>query len=90
MQFSYLLPTYFIFVNTLSFLLMGIDKYKARKNKWRIKESTLFLSSVIGGSLGSLLGMFFFHHKTKHMKFILGMPCILFIHMAILVYLLNK
>ncbi|WP_330393892.1 DUF1294 domain-containing protein [Anaerocolumna xylanovorans] len=90
MQFSYLLLTYFTFVNTLSFLLMGIDKYKARKNKWRIKESTLFLSSVIGGSLGSLLGMFFFHHKTKHMKFLLGMPCILFIHIAIFLHFLSK
>lgn len=82
----YLLLIYFILVNTFSFLLMGIDKYKARKNKWRIKESTLFLSSVIGGSLGSLLGMFFFHHKTKHKKFVLGMPCILLIHICLLLY----
>ncbi|MGN6712986.1 DUF1294 domain-containing protein [Anaerocolumna jejuensis] len=82
----YLLLIYFILVNTFSFLLMGIDKYKARKNKWRIKESTLFLSSVIGGSLGSLLGMFFFRHKTKHRKFVLGMPCILLIHICLLLY----
>ncbi len=82
----YLLLIYFILVNTFSFLLMGIDKYKARKNKWRIKESTLFLSSVIGGSLGSLLGMFFFHHKTKHKKFVLGMPCILLVHICLLLY----
>ncbi|SHK29736.1 Uncharacterized membrane protein YsdA, DUF1294 family [Anaerocolumna jejuensis DSM 15929] len=82
----YLLLIYFILVNTFSFLLMGIDKYKARKNKWRIKESTLFLSSVIGGSLGSLLGMFFFRHKTKHKKFLLGMPCILLIHICLLLY----
>lgn len=86
MQFFYLLLTYFILVNALSFLLMGTDKYKARNNKWRIKESTLFLSSVIGGSLGSLLGMFFFHHKTKHLKFVLGMPCILLVHISLLLY----
>ncbi len=88
MHFFYLLLSYFIFVNILSFLLMGIDKYKARKHQWRIKESTLFLSSVIGGSLGSILGMFFFHHKTKHKKFIIFMPCILLVHISILLYLL--
>jgi uncharacterized membrane protein YsdA (DUF1294 family) len=63
---------------------MGLDKYKARKRLWRIKESTLFLTSVIGGSLGSLLGMFLFHHKTKHTKFLIGMPVILIVHISVL------
>ncbi|WOO39159.1 DUF1294 domain-containing protein [Anaerocolumna sp. AGMB13020] len=73
-----------IFANLLSFLLMGLDKYKARKRLWRIKESTLFLTSVIGGSLGSLLGMFLFHHKTKHTKFLIGMPVILIVHISVM------
>ena len=79
-----LLLIYLIFANLLSFLLMGLDKYKARKRLWRIKESTLFLTSVIGGSLGSLLGMFLFHHKTKHTKFLIGMPVILIVHISVL------
>ena len=79
-----LLLIYLIFANLLSFLLMGLDKYKARKRLWRIKESTLFLTSVIGGSLGSLLGMFLFHHKTKHTKFLIGMPVILFVHISVM------
>lgn len=79
-----LLLIYLIFANLLSFLLMGLDKYKARKRLWRIKESTLFLTSVIGGSLGSLLGMFLFHHKTKHTKFIIGMPVILIVHISVM------
>lgn len=84
MHLLYILIPYLIFANLLSFLLMGLDKYKARKRLWRIKESTLFLTSVIGGSLGSLLGMFLFHHKTKHTKFLFGMPVILIIHILIL------
>ena len=79
-----LLLIYLIFANLLSFLLMGLDKYKARKRLWRIKESTLFLTSVIGGSLGSLLGMFLFHHKTKHTKFLIGMPVILIVHISVM------
>jgi uncharacterized membrane protein YsdA (DUF1294 family) len=79
-----LLLIYLIFANLLSFLLMGLDKYKARKRLWRIKESTIFLTSVIGGSLGSLLGMFLFHHKTKHTKFIIGMPVILIVHISVM------
>jgi uncharacterized membrane protein YsdA (DUF1294 family) len=63
---------------------MGLDKYKARKRLWRIKESTLFLTSVIGGSLGSLLGMFLFRHKTKHTKFLIGMPVILIVHISVM------
>jgi uncharacterized membrane protein YsdA (DUF1294 family) len=79
-----LLFIYLIFANLLSFLLMGLDKYKARKRLWRIKESTLFLTSVIGGSLGSLLGMFLFRHKTKHTKFLIGMPVILIVHISVM------
>ena len=72
-----LLIAYLLIVNAVGFILMLVDKIKAKKNKWRIPEATLFLMAVIGGSVGSLLGMYTFRHKTKHIKFIIGMPLIL-------------
>ncbi|MBR0132812.1 MAG: DUF1294 domain-containing protein [Lachnospiraceae bacterium] len=69
--------TYLVIVNILGFALMGIDKKKAEKNKWRIPEKTLFIVAAIGGSVGSILGMKVFRHKTKHTKFTVGMPAIL-------------
>jgi uncharacterized membrane protein YsdA (DUF1294 family) len=68
---------YLFIVNALGFLLMLIDKQKARKGRWRIPERTLFLTAAIGGSVGSLLGMHTFRHKTKHLSFTLGIPAIL-------------
>ena len=74
---------YIIFVNILGFALMGIDKRKARKNAFRVPEATLFAMAIIGGSLGSFLGMHLFRHKTKHLSFIIGMPAILVIQIVI-------
>ena len=68
---------YLIVINVAAFLLMLIDKVKAKKNLWRIPEATLFLVAAVGGSIGSLLGMYTFRHKTKHIKFTVGMPLIL-------------
>lgn len=68
---------YLLIVNAIGLILMLVDKIKAKKNLWRIPEATLFLVAAIGGSVGSLLGMYTFRHKTKHIKFILGMPLIL-------------
>lgn len=62
---------------------MGADKKKAVQGKWRIRESTLFLVSIIGGSVGTLAGMFFFHHKTKKWYFRIFMPLILILHIVI-------
>ena len=62
---------------------MGIDKSKARKQKWRIRESTLFIVAALGGSIGSITGMYAFRHKTKHTSFVVGMPLILFIQIAV-------
>lgn len=75
---------YLLLLNIIGFALMGIDKERAKKRKWRIKEKNLFLVAFIGGSLGSILGMQFFRHKTKHMKFIIGMPLILILHVIII------
>ena len=75
---------YLLIINALAFLLMYADKRKARKNQWRIPEKTLFLIAILGGSLGSILGMHVFRHKTKHASFIIGMPCILLVHLFII------
>lgn len=73
---------YLILINLIGFLSMGLDKSKARRGKWRIKERTLFLIALVGGSTGSLCGMFFFRHKTKHRSFVIGIPAILILQAA--------
>lgn len=85
-----MLNLYLIFINLTAFALMGIDKYKAIHRKWRIPEKTLFLSAVFGGSIGAILGMYTFRHKTKHATFIYGMPAILIaqIILAVIICLL--
>ena len=77
-----LILLYLLIVNAVSFLLMIADKQKDKKKLWRIQESTILLSAAIGGSIGSLAGMYTFRHKTKHLKFTLGVPVILVLQMA--------
>ncbi|MCR4929337.1 MAG: DUF1294 domain-containing protein [Lachnospiraceae bacterium] len=72
---------YLVAVNLLGLILMGVDKSRAKRRKWRIPEATLFLVAVIGGALGSTAGMYIFRHKTKHWYFVIGMPAILVIHL---------
>lgn len=79
---------YLLIVNAIAFLLMLVDKQKAKRKLWRIPESTLFLSAAIGGSIGSLIGMYTFRHKTKHLKFTLGIPAILIAQIAAVFLLL--
>lgn len=78
-----LLTIYLILVNAVAFLLMLIDKQKAKKKKWRIPEATLIGSAVIGGSIGALAGMYTFRHKTKHTKFTVGIPVILILQLIL-------
>lgn len=80
---------YLTFINVLGFALMGIDKQKARHKKWRIPEKTLFLTAILGGSIGSILGMQVFRHKTRHTAFVIGMPCILIIQIILAVLLIQ-
>ena len=68
---------YLLIINALGFLLMLVDKYKAKKNKWRIPEKTLMSMALLGGSIGCLAGMYAVRHKTQHLKFTLGIPLIL-------------
>ena len=88
-----LLTIYLILVNAISFLLMLIDKQKAKKKKWRIPEATLMGSAAIGGSIGALAGMYTFRHKTKHPKFTIGVPVILVLQLILavaVIWLLHK
>jgi uncharacterized membrane protein YsdA (DUF1294 family) len=73
----YIVGIYILVINITGFASMGVDKYKAKNRLWRIKEATLFMYAIIGGSVGSILGMYVFHHKTKHTKFVVGMPLVL-------------
>ena len=68
---------YLLIINAAGFLLMLVDKWKAKKNRWRVRESTLLIVAALGGSIGSLSGMYLFRHKTQHLKFTLGIPLIL-------------
>ena len=81
---------YLLAVNITSFLLYGIDKYKAKKGRWRISEATLLLMAVIGGSIGAWAGMRLWHHKTMHKKFKYGIPLIIIMQVALAVYLLTN
>ena len=77
-------------INIATFLLYGIDKYKAKKNQWRISEATLLTMAAIGGSIGAWVGMRIWHHKTIHKKFKYGIPIIIIMQVALAVYLLTN
>ena len=78
---------YLLLINALAFVLMLVDKQKARRNLWRIPESTLMLSAALGGSIGALCGMYTFRHKTKHPKFTIGVPAILVIQISAAIWI---
>lgn len=86
---SYIL-SYLGVINFIGLIIMGIDKLKAKKRAWRVPESTLFVIALIGGSLGTTIGMFLFRHKTRHWYFRYGMPAILIIQIAVVVILMNS
>lgn len=88
MDVIFILFLYVIIVNIAGFAAMGIDKKRARRKAWRIPESTLFLIALIGGSIGSIAGMYFFRHKTLHRTFVWGMPAILIVQVLAILYLL--
>lgn len=79
----YIIFGYLVVINVVTFFLYGIDKWKAKRSKWRIEESTLIWWAVAGGSIGALLGMKAWHHKTLHTKFTWGIPAILIAQLAI-------
>ena len=81
---------YLIVMNVIGFFIMGIDKRKARHHKWRISEASLLLIALIGGAIGAGFGMLLFHHKTKHLKFLLGVPVLILFNVFAVWYLFYK
>ncbi len=88
MEVIAILVIYFAAINLIGFLSMYIDKRKAKKHLWRIPEATLFIIAIIGGSIGSILGMHLFRHKTRHWYFVYGMPAILILQIAVILLLI--
>lgn len=79
---------YFIVINIIGFLIMYIDKQKAKKGKWRIPEKTLFVVTLLGGGIGTISGMYTFRHKTQKMEFVIGFPVITILEIITIIYFL--
>lgn len=88
MNIYHMIALYLTAVNLTGFAVMGLDKRKAIRHLWRVQESTLFFIAVIGGSLGSIIGMRVFRHKTRHWYFVYGMPAILILQIFIAGFIL--
>ena len=81
---------YLVAMNVVTFFAYGIDKWKAKRSKWRISEATLLGMAVIGGSIGAWLGVRVWHHKTMHKKFQLGIPLIIVAQIALVIWIISK
>ena len=80
------LQYYLVLINVITFWVYGIDKFKAKKGKWRIPESTLLLLAIVGGSVGAWSGLKVWHHKTQHKKFKYGIPLIIIMQIGLLTH----
>ncbi len=90
MTIEQLILIYLIAINVVTFFMYGIDKWKAKRSKWRISEATLLGMAVIGGSIGAWLGMRMWHHKTMHKKFQFGIPLIIVAQIALLIWIISR
>ncbi|MFI3212386.1 MAG: DUF1294 domain-containing protein [Eubacteriales bacterium] len=90
MDVIFIIIGYLIIINMLGFFAFGIDKRRAKRHAFRIPEATLFTLAIMGGSIGSILGMHFFHHKTRHWYFLYGMPFILILQISFLIFIYNS
>ena len=77
---------YVLIINIIGFLVMGLDKFKAKKGYWRTPEKTIFVITLLGGGIGTVTGMYLFRHKTKKMKFTIGLPTILISEIVLIIY----
>ena len=82
--------SYLLIINSIGLLIMLIDKRKAKKGSWRIPEKTLLLVAILGGSIGTMIGMYWFRHKTKKLRFTIGFPAILITEIILIIYFLIK
>jgi len=87
-SFLHIALIYLMVINVSTFLTYGIDKWKAKRAKWRIREAALLMLAVLGGSVGAWLGMKVWHHKTQHKKFKFGVPAIIVVQLALVAFLL--
>lgn len=87
MTLEKLMVIYLVAVNAITFFVYGIDKWKAKRSKWRISEATLLELAVIGGSVGAFLGMKVWHHKTMHKKFLYGIPIIILLQIVMIIWI---
>ena len=85
-----ILAAYLIIINLVLFLTMAADKHRAKKDRRRVPEATLFLIALLGGSIGGIAGMYSFRHKTKHMSFVIGFPAILILELALALFIIIK
>ena len=90
MTIEQLILIYLVAINVVTFFIYGIDKWKAKRSKWRISEATLLGMAVIGGSIGAWLGMRVWHHKTMHKKFQFGIPLIIVAQIALLIWIISR
>ena len=86
-RLDYIVLAYLALINLIGFIIMGVDKSKAKKDAWRIPEKTFFIVSLLGGGLGSWIGMYAYRHKTKHWYFVVGIPAIFFIEVILFCWL---
>ncbi len=89
LNFTHIILIYLVTINVATFFTYGLDKWKAKRAKWRIRETALLMLAVLGGSIGAWLGMKVWHHKTMHKKFKYGIPLILLVQIAAVVLLLS-
>lgn len=90
MTIKQLILIYLVAINVVTFFMYGIDKWKAKRSKWRISEATLLGMAVIGGCIGAWLGMRVWHHKTMHKKFQFGIPLIIVAQIALVIWIISK
>ena len=86
MEIQKIVIIHLVIINVVTFFMYGIDKWKAKKSKWRIREAALLGLAVLGGSIGAWSGMKVWHHKTLHKKFRFGVPAIIIVQLALIVY----
>lgn len=89
-ELIFILILYVIIMNIAGFAAMGIDKRRAIKHAWRIPEARLFLFALLGGSIGSILGMYAFRHKTRHWYFVLGLPAVFILQVSAFILILYR
>ncbi len=85
-----IITTYIIIINVITYIVYAYDKHQAREHKWRVRESTLLLLPLFMGSIGALTAMYTLRHKTKHIKFTLGVPLLLIVNILTLIFLQNN